>query len=593
MAVSKLPKDRVQKIIERHQQMKAEKAPWLPIYELIGKYVMTRKQHFTSSVTPGEMQNDNIFDDTAVRANQLMAASIIGAAWPNGAKSFQIDMPFNMEKELAEGEAEEVKDYYQTVTKVMANYMDSPKAGLLTSLEEYMLDQGAFGISGVMVEDQDDTEVPIVFKAVDAKVLTIDEGKNGFVDTIYIEKSWKIRNLIEEYGYDNVAAKWQKLYENGDAKTEVKVLQAIEPRMERDPYGFGVANMPVASIHIDISEKKVLRESGFLELPGAVTRFWKAMGEKYGRCPAMAALPSILEANALGEAWIIATEKTLDPPLAIYEDGSTGGGTVDTSAGALNVINVSGRISGQKPIEPMFLVGDLQWTAARRTEIAEGIGNHFFQDRLTGLGKQERMQNPETQIVNELRGQSLNTTYSRQYAELFVPLIDASFHKLRRKHLLGVIPGTQDELDAASRGIIPFPIPKAVVRRMMTGQEVYRINFISPATRIMQAEELQGINSTVAAVMNVAQVDPSALDILNVDNAVRRIQELTGAPRELVNSMDVVKQIRAAKQKQAAAVARLESARVQSEIAKNNAHAAGSVGINMQTAPDMMQQGAA
>lgn len=570
-------KRRSRKIVERYNEMKREKAFWLNLWQLMGEYVMIRKQHFTSEGTPGENEVSHLFDDTAVNANKLMAASLIGALWPNGAESFVIEMPFGMEEELGE-ETQEVRDYYDWATKRLAESMDNPKAGFRTSLEEYMLDQGAFGISGIYTEEQDDYEVPVFYRAVDAKGIAIDEGKNSFVNTIYVERGYTVRQMVEEYGYDAISKQHKDEYNKGICTSKIKVLQAIEPRMERDPYGFGVQNMPYASIHIDLGTEKILRESGYNELPVAVTRFTKAVDEKYGRCPAMDAISSILEANAVGEAWTLAIEKTLDPALLVQDDGSMGNGKIDTSPGAINVVSVSGRIQqgNGKPIEPLFLVGDLQWTAARRTELAEIIRNHFFNDRLMDLNSEQRMQNPEVAIRNELRGQSLNTIYTRQMAECLIPTIERTFAIHLRKGLLGVARGSQEEQRIIAEGGFPRYIPDAVLKRIHAGRDVYKIRFISPATRIMKTEELNGITQTVQFAMNVATQKPEVWDNLDLDRIIKMIADLTGAPKKAIRAMDSVRKIREANQKMQQAAMQAQAQQAASETARNTGQAAAS-----------------
>lgn len=572
-------KRRARCIIERLSVMKTEKQNWLNLYQLCAEYVMQRKQGFTAKKQQGEKLTDHVFDDTAPSANALMASTLIGSMWPNGGKSFRIGMPFGMEEELGD-EPEEVKQYYQFVSRTMAAYMDNPKSGFITALEEYMLDQGAFGISGIMVEDQeDDYEVPVTYRAVDAKALYIDEGRNGFVNTIYVEREYSLRGLVEEYGIENIAKRHREEFlKGGGQQTKVMVLQAIEPRMEADPNKYGAKNMPYASIHIDIADEKIMREGGFMELPVAVTRFWKAMGEKYGRCPAMMALPSILEANALGEAWTLAVEKTLDPSLLVLDDGTMGNGVIDTSPGGLTVVSVSGRMTANTvPIQPLFLVGDLNWTAARRTELSELIKNHFFVDRLTDMNSEQRMQNPEVNIRNQLRGQTLNTTYSRQFGELFVPTIETTFHKLRRRGLLGVVFGSKQHMELMEKGLNPYIIPDVVANRMTSGQEVFKIEFISPATRIMQAEELQGIEHLVTVTTNVAPIHPEVLDIVDWDWTLRRVQELDGAPRETILSLEKLKKLREDRAKMQAEMAQMEAARQNSETVRNVGQAASAV----------------
>jgi hypothetical protein len=82
-----MSKRRARNILERYATMKAEKATWLNLYQLCAEYVMTRKQAFTATPTPGEVQTEHVYDDTAPNANSLMAATLIGAMWPNGGKS--------------------------------------------------------------------------------------------------------------------------------------------------------------------------------------------------------------------------------------------------------------------------------------------------------------------------------------------------------------------------------------------------------------------------------------------------------------------------------------------------------------------------
>jgi hypothetical protein len=128
---STVQKRRARKILDRHKARKREKQNWLPILQLCSEYVMSRKQGFSGEISPqpGQVQTEQIFDDTAANANSLMASSFIGALWPSGAKSFRINMPFDMEDEI-EGGSEEIKHYYEWATKRMARYMDNPRAGL-------------------------------------------------------------------------------------------------------------------------------------------------------------------------------------------------------------------------------------------------------------------------------------------------------------------------------------------------------------------------------------------------------------------------------------------------------------------------------
>jgi hypothetical protein len=546
--------ERVQKVLERHRQLKTLKVPWLYTYQLIGEFVMTRKQDFTIHITPGMFLTGKIFDSTAPNANHLMASALLGALWPNAGRSFDIQPPHSMAEE--DRHTKEVKEYYSRVTKTMVEVMDNPKCGLALALEEYMYDQGAFGISGIYVKENEEmgAETPLQYMAVDAKKISIAEGADGFVDTCYVEREMTFRQVVQEYGLENCSPVVQEGFKQSRQEEKIMVLHAVEPRIDNqiEVSGFGGnQNYPYASIHIEINNNHVLRESGYPKMPIFITRFWKTMNEVYGRSPAMEAMPDILEVNELREATIVAVEKLLNPPLALYSDGSLGNQVVNTSAGAFSVINLSGRMaqSGIKPLEPIVTVGELKDTLLEVERLQEIIRTNFFLDRLTDLNNTQRQTLGEASIRNKLREQSLGTIYSRQIAEQFSRLVERTFDILHKQNRLGVVQGSWEYYMLKHAGVQNiWIIPDAVAKLIQGNSDAYSIRFLSPAARAMRSEELAGIQQTLTGIVNLANVVPDILDNIDFDVAVRHIVELTGAPSDILNGSDVRDKIRAQRQ---------------------------------------------
>lgn len=568
-------KQKVDRILKRYEQLKRDKEPWIPSYELIGEYVMTRKQSFYADVTPGQFLTGQIFDDTAPYANHLLASSLLGALYPNGARTFSVESP----DELDESErTEEVRAWYEKVTRRLVDVMDEPTAGLMTSLEEYMLDQGSFGISGVGAFEQDDDIQPVRFTAIDVKKMAIDEGANGFVDTVYIEREFTLKQLAEEFGEDMLAPEHVENLRKGELEKKVRVLHAIEPRRGDYMGTFGNRAMPIASIHIDLECKCVLRESGYSSLPVFVTRFWKGMGEKYGRSPAFECMATIVELNAAREAMTIATEKQLDPTIIVNDDSILGNGTIDTSAGSILVRRSDARMGDKNrpAAEPLYTVGDMGSTKELISELREVIMNAFFIDRLLDMNNDQRMTLGEANIRNLLRGQSLVTIYARQIAELFKPLVERVFNILLARGEFGYSANNIENVLAPLNGTQPNVIPEAVMDLMRRGRNAYKVQFISPAARIMRMEELQGIQQTLTLAAEVASQtgDMSIMDNVDVDAVMRCCQELAGAPSKIIRGADSVAKIRAFRAQQQAQAAALEAAKTQSETAKNSAKAA-------------------
>lgn len=555
---------RINNIFQRFKVLKNNKRSLISLFKLISEYVYNRKYDGQDIPNAGIFADEDIYDNTAQRANGIMANVMVNNIWPNGPRTFSLGRTWDTP------DTEEIKTYFSYVNQQMYSVMDNTKAGLQTALDEYMLDQGAFATSGIYVkEKEDDRAVPVRYEAWSIKGRYIDEGPDGNIDTIFSEISMSVRNAVKVYGYENLSARVRKDFDNGDIENKVKILHVIEPRLERDKSKKGVKDMPIASIHIEVDTRKILKESGMEEMPVFIGRFSKVPGEIYGRSPAMVAMADILEINAVREAISIATEKQLDPPMAVYDDGALGAGAIDTSAGAINVFSVTGRLNAGKPIEPLYTVGELQSSYTHIDTLKETINNHFYLDRLLDFNNETRMTLGEAQLRNALRGQSLGAFYARQENEVITPMIERTFNILLKLGRLGVIQGSKEEVEQLKRGMQPVYIPEELVQRMMNGEDFYEITYLSPAKRTMQSEELRGIIETANFAVQVAPASPEIIDNIDFDKLIVRVAKLSGAPMELIKDSDTVKKIREARAKQQEEIAKMEQARQQSEIGRN------------------------
>ena len=552
---------------DRFKVMQTEKNPWNQHYQVIGEYVMTRKKSFTTDQSQGDFLNDELFDGTAPRAKTVMASVLLGMLWPNGSRSFRLLPPFGLEEDT------DAKTFCEDATKRLISVMDNPKSGLSVALGEYMIDQVCFGTSGVAITDSEKKVCPVKYIAWDVKTMHIQEGPDGNVDTIFNFEMMSIRKVVKKYGIDMVSTATADKFKTGRDSEKIGVLTVIEPRQDRDPDGLGAMDMPYASIHFEFEAEHVLRISGFSELPVAVARFYKAMGEEYGRSPAMEALPDIIELNTIMEAVTMAIEKNLAPPLAVIDDGRLGGGAIDTSPNAINVFNPDGRISSDKVIFPLYTVGEIKSVETLIVTLREAISNAFYLDRLLDLNNDVRMTLGEAQIRNRIRGDSLSSVFMRQLSEMFTPLIERTFNIMYGRGEFGVIPGSEQHAMAIETGIEPKMVPESIARKIQAQEEAYRIQFISPASKMMQAEEITGILASFDFANSYAQVAPDILDNIDADRGFKQFAELSGTPTDLVRSPKQIKALRDARNEQLAQKAQQDADKQKSETMRNMAQA--------------------
>ncbi len=532
--------------LRRHGKLKSRKDTWLDLWQLVGEFIHQRKQQFTEEHEPGRFLNREQFDSKGPKAAKTSASSLVSMLWPESNKKLRLAPPDELE------DTEEHKDYYEFVTRTIMRVMDNPRAGLSNALSEYMLDQVSFGCSGIGGETSEDTKV--MYRAWGVKQMSIAQGPGNFVDTVYLEIKMPIHQIVKTYGLENVSPKMRDAFKDEKLDDEEIILIAIEPQIT-SPFGKkSNKDLPWKSIHLDIKAKHGLKHSGFSEVPIKVGRFWKIQDEWYGRSPGMDSLPDILELNTLWEAVTMAIELQLQPPLGVLDDGTFGGGFIDTSAGGITVFNISGRANEANPIFPLFTIGEFTQSIALIESLTESIAEHFFIDRLLDFNNETRMTLGEAQIRNRLRNASLGSIFSRQIAELFSPLVEQTFNLLFEQGELGVVRGSVEESMAHFEGRKPRIIPDAIVEMMKTGEDVYHIEYFTPAMRVMQAEEAAGITQTFDQALAIFPAVPSVFDNIDVDKGIKRFNAIVGGPSEMMFAeaeVEEIRKIRADQQEQA------------------------------------------
>ena len=537
----------IKALLKRNEDLKRQRQYWFPLYEALARWVMQRKQNFTTDRTEGPFLLNQVFDSTAIHAAHMMASSILGQVWPNPFESFEFAPQVAQEDAVFSDSYE----FMNTVNEIMPINLAVPEAGVMTAFWESILDAVVFGTGAIVVQETGDIRTPIVCKSVDAKCASFAENEHGQIDTVYMEKEFTVASLVQRYGYDNVSDKVKKLYDTKDGThldDKVKVLHVIEPRRERNPLKLGTQDMPFASVHIELDEKHLLLESGYKENPVIVFRFWKNVGEVFGRSPAMDALADIRALNKLVEIFEKTGEMGLDPPKLVATEDILGAGKIPWGPGAWIPTHRSS-YSGTdrtKAVEPVLTVTNPSWAIQRISDLRDNIQQYFMLDKLTDLSNRSRQTLGEANIRNELRQFMTGPMLTRLIVELVGPFLDRCFNILLELGAFGVIEGSRQDYELQMMGIAPKYISEDFIKHRMGGLKGYRINYISPAARLMKLEERQGLEAVTQFMLMLAQANPQVLHNYNFDESLRQSQRLSGASQKILHSPAKVEQIRQA-----------------------------------------------
>jgi hypothetical protein len=184
----------------------------------------------------------------------------------------------------------------------------------------------------------------------------------------------------------------------------------------------------------------------------------------------------------------------------------------------------------------------------KETQLRTAIRQAYYSDQLQ-LQEGPQMTATEVQVRYELMQRLLGPTLGRFQSEFLNPLIERVFGIMFRAGAL-------------------LPIPDAIQEAKMD------IEYVGPLARSQRMEEAQAIDRLYQLAANVAQIDPSIMDNINHDEAIRMRATLLGVPKSILVSRDDVAEKREAQQQAAMEQQMLMAQQQQAQTGKMQADAA-------------------
>ena len=349
------------------------------------------------------------------------------------------------------------------------------------------------------------------------------------IDTIFREYSYTVRQLVKEFGLDNVSASVKTSYDTGNYDQWIEVVHVVTPNEEADPEKLTAKYKPFLSCWYEKNgeEDKFLRESGFDEFPVMAPR-WDVLGEDiYGHSPAMEVLGDVKMLQKEQKKKIMAIDKMIDPPM--NADIALRGSRLSNVPGDVNYISTM--TQGSKGYTPAYELGKfpLQDLMLLIQETQGRIKRAFYEDLMLMFATSENSTSNMTNMQVEERHQekllALGPYMERLNNELLSILITRTFNV------------------SNDRGMIPMPPEE------LQGQPL-KIEYTSMMAQAQKLIGLNGLERLVSFVGGFMAVAPNALDKLDVDQSIDEYAEMIGAPPRAIRSDDEVAQMRKLRQQQ-------------------------------------------
>ena len=501
------------RVIKRYDRLMMNTDNWRGDWQDINDYIVLRNGNIIGRVEPGTKLTDKVYDSTAKDCNNNLS-SVLKSTLTNPAfKWFALKL-----RGMDEEDLKPVNDWLESCS--LAIFLAFSQSNFYKRIQTSWMELPAYGTDALLVEEKAIRRAGFngfLFTTLDIGSYCVEEGNDGKIDTVFRKLELSAGNAVARWG-NNAGAKALK-YNNGDKPEEmVTYIHGVFPK---DKAVGMETSQPFGSIYIAQDDKTIVQQGGFHEFPLCVTR-WSG-SEQYGRGCGHDSLPDVRTLNKAKELELKAWAKIIDPPLQVQNNSVIG--KVRMVAGGITYTSPNREIK-ELQSQPRFDIGQI-----KGEELRASIKKTWYVDQLQfpPLTESQLMTASEAIIRRDQMERVLGATIlGRIEDEKLNPLIERAFALMFRA------------------GALPPPPPEvAELARRFNGE--IDIEYESPLARSQRMGDIDAINRWLALITPIIQNDPDVADNADWDKIVRHSATVAGVPSSLMNSLDKVAAIRAAK----------------------------------------------
>lgn len=541
-------KERAEKLCRRWVDMQTERTPFLTIWQEIADLMSVRSAGIVAKTeTPDTSKDSMLFDTTAGDALMTMAGGLMSWTMPTNEPWFN----FEPTRELRGIDA--VKRWTMECSELSREYLSN--SSFYTEAHEDLLAHCGFATSAMYFAVEDGKQR---FEHLPIGSYCIAENAFGVVDSLFREFEWTVEKAAEFFGKESLSE--QSLKDLADEKgrmKKIKILHATYPRTDSERPKDALAKMAdwgkaFASCYVEVSQKHLLRESGFDYFPFSVGRYlkWTALNgaSPYGYGPGFAALPDTRQINFLQMVLDCEAEKRVKPPMIADERME---GDLILSAGGINYISDGMRAPTPIPIEGNYQIG------MDRYKLRQDMIRAKFHAQLFNMFEGLDGVRTATEI-NERAAEKITTitpAFSRIASEKHTPMLQALFAQWLENGMLPPPPREAIQPISPTMGMVPSPVVTFSSRLALAIRNL----------RNVQADR------HIQRIVAVAPLRPEVLEPFDWVKWARGSAEDAGVSADYLLSEEEVERRMQAK-------AQAQAAQMQMQMLEQGAKAVGQVG---------------
>ena len=452
------------------------------LYQDCADLEFPRENKITSGRTAGEDVQTQIIDPTGQIAALEMSNGLSVNLFPPGQKYYNITMS---DKRL--NEIDSVKRTLGIITEI--SHEKRASSNFMTEANNSLLACTVFGT--MFTYSEYIPGVGLNYIDYDVGQYVFFENQFGRPDSAMIKYPYTVKQAFEKWGDKAGPTVMEKMKNPKSHSDMLEFLRVIRPREDRNRNLQDNLNIPFESIDISIKDAMRVDEGGFMEFPGAIARWTRSSGEKWGRGQGTIALPSVRMSQAITRDFIECGNKWNNPAREVL---NTFEGEVRVTPNANNWVETMGSIKaidqgvrGNFPITKDIL-------EMQRDEIKKLFMNDVFIQLRDLKGDRRNELEIRARLAEGL--QRLGNSFGRLQDEWLTPLVTRDIMLLQRN---GELPELPPEMQGAN----------------------FKIEYTGRLAMELKSQSSRGWLQWVQAGAEIEAIRPGTLDNVDMDTGYR------------------------------------------------------------------------
>jgi len=504
--------EEIKKLKKRFDALNADAKYVRGVQSELERYVVPyRGRMFQKDVTEGSVEWDkyNHYDDTAVTAASILAASIHSSILPN------LQWFYMRFKDDELQDVNDASNWLDDSAKRTYHAIDASNFDLES--DELIIDLTGFGHGFMVHESGGMDDEDLEFSMVPMKEALFQEGYQGAVEFFFRDLSWTAAKIVSKFGYEGVPDKIKKAYDNPqNTDTRYNVVFAIFPRRDKKDADTSKPLPPTErpwghAYFMHEGCEQLGEEGGYYENPVYSVPWRTVSGSQWGHGPGHVCLGDIKQLNQHRLMRTRAVEKAIDPANITTERGLLS--NLDLGPRGLTVLR---DIDALKPYEGR---ANFSISTEELMMYRQSIMQAFMVDRLE-LKESPAMTATEVQVRYELMNRLLGPTMGRIKVQWLNRVVENVFNIERRAGRLNEMPSS-------------IPEDAEIV-----------IEYVGALATSQKAQEAAEMTQFAGDIAQLSQMYPNLKYLINDDAMGRELARLRNIPEKVINGKDAAKSMK-------------------------------------------------